>query len=69
MPEAVLRSGGIRADEFLLFVGVNSSESVVGVDVGWDGVSGMSQGLGLFYIEMYMLRRDIEFCSEYCSFL
>jgi hypothetical protein len=48
MPEAVLRSGGIRADEFLLFVGVNSSESVVGVDVGWDGVSGMSQGLGLF---------------------
>jgi hypothetical protein len=51
MPEAVLRSGGIRADEFLLFVGVNSSESVVGVDVvGWDGVSGMSQGLGLFFI-------------------
>lgn len=42
IPEAVLRRGGIRAEEFLLFVGLNSSspESVTGVVVGWDGVPG-----------------------------
>jgi len=40
-PEAVLSRGGIRADEFLLLVGLNSSESIVeGGVVGWDGVSG-----------------------------
>lgn len=42
MPEAVLRRGGISIEEFLLFVGVNSSsdELVTGGVAGWDGVPG-----------------------------
>lgn len=42
MPEAVLRRGGISIEEFLLFVGVNSSsdELVTGAVAGWEGVPG-----------------------------